>query len=98
MSVRFLCVAEAELAEAVDYCNRQRAGLGSELAAEVRRALRRIVTHPEAWTLLSDSTRCCRTRRFPYAVVYQHSADELLVVAVMHLRRNPAGWRHRLDG
>jgi len=97
MTVRFLAVAEVELAEAVDWYNDQSEGLGFEFAAEVRQALTRIVDNPEAWHPLTAETRRCRTRRFPYGVVYQVRHDGILVVAVMHLRRAPMHWRERLN-
>ncbi len=95
MIVRLLAPAQAELVEAVDYYNSQSEGLGYEFAAEVRQTLQRIVEHPQAWHPLSPSTRRCRTRRFPYGVVYQVRDEEILVVAVMHLRREPENWRRR---
>ncbi|MBM3267663.1 MAG: type II toxin-antitoxin system RelE/ParE family toxin [Candidatus Sericytochromatia bacterium] len=31
--------------------------------------------------------------RFPFAVIYRIQADEVQVIAVMHLRRRPGYWR-----
>ena len=64
-------------------------GLGYELAAEVKQTLGRVVQFPDAWHPLSPRTRRCRTKRFPYAVVYQVRDDLVLVVAIMHLRQHP---------
>jgi hypothetical protein len=96
MRTVFLSPARAELAEAVSYYNTQSEGLGYDFAAEVRRTLERIVQYPDAWTLLSRRTRRCRTNRFPYGVIYQFRADALLIVAIMHLSRNPETWKSRL--
>lgn len=38
-----------------------------------------------------------RIERFPYAIVFVESADEYVVVAVMHLRRRPGYWLSRTD-
>ena len=43
MKVKFLSVAEVEFEETVVYYNQESEGLGFEFAAEVRRALERIV-------------------------------------------------------
>jgi plasmid stabilization system protein ParE len=91
MHVEFLTSAQAELAEAVDYYNSQRKGLGFEFAEEIQR----IVQHPRAWTNLSKRTRRCRTQRFPYGVIYQIKDNTILIVAVMHLRREPRQWKDR---
>ena len=96
MNVRFLAAARAEILEAVRYLNGQSEGLGFEFAVEVRSALERIVQFPNAWQPLSRRTRRCRTRRFPYGIIYQVREDAILVVAVMHLHREPDSWRGRL--
>ena len=96
MKVEILAIAEAELAEAVSYYNEQSEGLGYELAAEVKQTIARILQFPDAWTRLSARTLRCRTKRFPYGVVYQIRGDVVLILAVMHLRRHPDTWKSRL--
>ena len=96
MKTEFLAAAEAELAEAVAYYNEQSEGLCYEFAAEVKLTLARIIQFPDAWAKLSPRTRRCRTKRFPYGLVYQVRGDLLLIVAVMHLRRHPDFWKSRL--
>jgi plasmid stabilization system protein ParE len=93
MRVRFLEVARRELAEAIDYYDGRVTGLGFE--SKVQRAVLRISDHPRTWSRISERIRRCATKRFPYAVLYQVREDELLVVAVMHLHRDPVSWRDR---
>lgn len=96
MKIVFLPPAKAELAEAVSYYNTQSEGLGYDLAAEVKKTLERVVQYPDAWPMLSKRTRRCRTNRFPYGVIYQLRPNTLLIVAIMHLSRNPETWKSRL--
>lgn len=96
MKYDFLAPARAELQEAIDYYEDRRPGLGKELATEVRSTIDRILLNPIAWAKLSANVRRCRLRRFPYALIYQVKPDRVLVVAVMHLRRDPVYWRSRL--
>jgi len=35
------------------------------------------------------------SHRFPFAVLYSESDEELFILAVMHLRREPNYWAHR---
>jgi hypothetical protein len=92
----FLQTADAEFAEAIAYYNLQSEGLGLEFAAEVKRALSRVLQYPAAWTLLSRRTRRCRLSRFPYALLYQVRPDMILVVAIQNLHRHPDSWKSRL--
>ena len=92
----FLESAQIELEEDVQYFNEQRAGLGFEFAKEVADTITRILRYPEAWAKLSRRTRRCRTKRFPYGVIYQIRGDKILIVAIMHLRRKPLYWRDRV--
>ena len=96
INIKFLTPAEAEFFDAISYYNIQSEGLGYEFAAEVKRTIGRIIQYPEAWTKLSKRTRRCRTNKFPYGVIYQVKEETLLIVAVMHLNREPQNWKSRL--
>ncbi len=93
MRVRFLAAASKEFSNAVSYYDSQKDGLGDEFAEEVWRTISRIVSHPLAWQRLSERTRRCLTKRYPYGVLYQERSDSILIIAVMHLRRHPQSWR-----
>ena len=93
MEIEVLSPARAEFREAIGYYNGHRAGLGFEFAGEVKQVIERIVQFPEAWAFLSRRVRRCRVSRFPYAVLYQAMEGTLLIVAVMHLHREPDLWK-----
>lgn len=97
MKVEILACAEVELAEAVDYYNKECPGLGYEFAAEVKASFERITAFPEAWPAFSPRSRRCIVNRFPYGVLYQICSDYILVLAVMHLQRDPKRWEDRLN-
>jgi len=63
---------------------------------EIKKTLERISQYPNAWFKLSNRTRRCRTNRFPYGVIYQVRKNILLIVAVMHLSREPETWKSQL--
>ena len=96
MKARFLSTAELELKEAMEFYEAAREGLGAEFLAEVEATVILIEAHPQAWTSLSPRTRRCRTHRFPYGLFYQVRSDEILIVSVMDLRRDPKRWEHFL--
>jgi hypothetical protein len=95
LRVRLDIDAAAELAEAVAYYDGLLGGLGSEFAAEIRSGLRRIEEYPKAWPLIEDDIRRYRLNRFPYGLVYMLHQTEIVILAVMHLHREPDYWKER---
>jgi len=95
MNLSFHPAAQQELNEGVDYYNQCQDGLGSEFAEEVYCAIHNVLSFPRAWTPLSKNTRRCLTNRFPYGVIYQTTDDEILIIAIMHLNREPGYWKGR---
>ena len=96
MTYRFLSPAQRDLAEAVQYYERAAPGLGLELLDEIERTVERILQHPEAWTRVAEHHRRCRTRRFPYGLIYTVEQGVVIIAAVMNLRRHPDSWKERL--
>lgn len=96
MKARFLSTSEAELAEALGYYAAQAPELGARFLAEVEAAVSLIELHPLAWMPLSPRTRRCRVQHFPFGLTYQVRAEEILIVSVTDLRRDPKRWEQFL--
>ena len=92
MIVRFTSSAEGELKRALSFYENSEYGLGDQFLSEVEATVQRITSNPTAWAPMSTRTRRCRTHRFPYALFYQIRPDEILIIAVMDLRRDPERW------
>jgi plasmid stabilization system protein ParE len=97
MKAKILPLAEDDLEQAFDYYNLLRQGLGRELVEEFRRGVDRILEQPAAWQPLDDTYRRYRLHRFPYGIIYRVNevADEIMIVAIMHLSRRPGAWHSR---
>ena len=89
--------AQQELEEASAYYASLNKKLGEDFVEEVANAITRITSFPEAWPRLSANTRRCRVNRFPYGLIYTRTASEVLIVAVMHLHREPNYWADRIE-
>ena len=87
--------AEAELLDARAWYEGERAGLGAIFAAAVETTVTAILQNPLAYPRVKGDTRRALVRQFPYAVYFRPTDDEIIVLAVMHGRRNPRRWRSR---
>jgi plasmid stabilization system protein ParE len=96
VNARFTSSAETELREAAAFYEAAENGLGARFLDEVEAAVVRIRCNPEAWAPMSPRTRRCRTHRFPFGLFYQIRSDEILIVSVMDLRRDPKSWEQCL--
>jgi hypothetical protein len=85
-----------ELTRATLYYEQRENGLGSSFLNEIEATINRILLHPTAWHQLSRRTKRCRTHRFPFGLIYQVRTDEILIVSVMDLRRDPESWKDLL--
>ena len=96
MTFSFHPDAMKEFLEAVDFYESRELGLGLDFAAEIQVAIRNILAYPTAWPKLSDRVRRCLVNRYPYGVLYGIEGEEVLIVALMHLRRHPDYWKGRI--
>jgi toxin ParE1/3/4 len=88
--------AEAEIAETIDWYEARGKGLGADFLRAVEAAIANIVRNPAAYPIVHGEARRAPIRRFPYSVIYSVGADELLIIACFHGRRDPQRWKERL--
>ena len=94
--IPFLPAAEEEFLRAVDRYTAEAPALGAEFVVEVQRAVECIAAFPEHGSPSIAGTRRVILRRFPFSIIYQAEAGELLVIAVAHHSRLPGYWRDRV--
>ncbi len=94
--VRLLDPAEQEMLDAARYYESQAAGLGVDFLSKVQGAVRDVGEHPEMWPVIRFEIRRRLVHRFPYAILYRIGPEEVVVVAVAHLRRHPTYWIGRV--
>ena len=87
--------AAADIVEAHDWYETQRAGLGEEFLTAVAAAIDGVVAHPEGYPVLHRETRRALLGRFPYGLFYRLVAGEVVVVACFHASRRPRDWKLR---
>ena len=95
MKVSYHPKAADEYDEAIDYYEDCQTGLGKQLTQEIDASVKLILAFPIAWTLLEGEVRRILIRRFPFGLLYILRNDEIYILAVMNLNRNPNYWKTR---
>lgn len=96
MNYSFHTLADKEVDEIIEYYDGVGETLGDEFFYELQSAITRVLQLPDAWQKVWPSARRCLLSRFPYQLVYQQRPEGILIVAVMHLHREPNHWVDRL--
>ena len=94
--VRFLKPAEQEMLNAARYYELQSPSLGEDFLVKIESAIHDIAENPERWPIIHSYTRRRMIHRFPYALLYRIDPEEVVILAVSHLRRNPIYWLERM--
>ena len=87
--------ADLDVAATFDWYEEEQAGLGREFLDELRATYDRIAGAPLAYRDLRSGIRRALLRRFPYAVYFAIQGVVIVVLAVLHARRDPTEWQRR---
>ncbi len=96
MKYSFHPLARKELIDAIEYYNECEDRLGLIFAEEVYRSIQLILQFPQAWSPFSKNTRRCIMNKFPYGIIYQERKNEISIIAVMQLNKEPIYWHKRM--
>ena len=86
--------AEADIEDAHTWYVQLRE-LGTDFLTCVEESLEVIRRNPELFAIVHKDVRRAIIRRFPYGVFYRLVGEAIVVVAVMHARRDPRRWQER---
>ncbi len=87
--------ADADLKEALVWYERINPDLALRLLVAVESAVEVIAEHPLRFQTVHNQIRRTGIRRFPYGIFFQAEQHRIVVLACMHLRRNPKKWKTR---
>lgn len=94
-TVNFHPEAEAEMIAAAVYYEGQQADLGKRFLITVQEAINNIRVNPFLYQAVHLDVRRCLTKTFPFGVLFRVLSDKIVIMAVMHLHRNPDYWKNR---
>lgn len=86
------------MVDAAAWYEAQQADLGKRFLSVVQDATTRIAINPLLFPEIDGEVRRCLTHAFPFGVLFPIRPDALVVVAVMHLHREPGYWLNRRMG
>ncbi len=95
-ALRLLIPAESEMLGAARYYESQAQGLGQDFLEKIESAFHDIGEHPERFPVIRSDIRRRLVHRFPYAIFYRVEPEEIIVLAIAHLRRHPNYWLNRI--
>ena len=96
MNVIFLEEAEQELLEAALYYEKQASGLGKKFMDEVYQSIDAVVDFPLNCQKFTADIRRKLLKRYPFGVLYRIDNNQIVIVAVMNLKRKPFYWLNRI--
>lgn len=90
--------AESEIAEAHQWYELHREGLGSEFLRAVEACLASIQREPYSYPTMYKNLRRALLRKFPYSIFFvceqqDTGLQHIIVFACFHARRNPKQWQ-----
>jgi plasmid stabilization system protein ParE len=88
--------AAKEYAEAARYYYQIDQKLAGRFYDELEHLIEAIRKNPSRYRHFDPPAQRHRSTVFPYAIIYVEKPDCILILAVMHLKRHPDYWKHRL--
>jgi len=86
---------DLDVAAAYQWYENEEPGLGLAFLDQLLATYDRIATGPLQYQDLRSGIRRALLRRFPYAVYFAVEGDFVVVLAILHVSRDPAEWQRR---
>jgi hypothetical protein len=94
---RFHHEADEEYATAATHYAEISPQLGSRFYDEIERLIADVCTSPRRYRRIDGDVRRHLADDFPYALLYLDEPDDVWIIAVMPLKREPSYWKHRIE-
>ena len=88
--------AEEDIKGAFQFYEDCSKGLGSDFLLSIDAILSRIQRNPEIFQKTYKEIRRGLIQRFPYGVFYFAEKERIVVIGVLHCKRNPKTWQERV--
>ncbi len=87
--------AEEDVRSAYEWYEDKQVGLGTQFVQEIDSKFRIIEEHSDLYVEVMGDIRRALCKRFPYSIYFMCKEMDVVVIAVLHQRRNPMVWQVR---
>ena len=87
---------KSDLLDAFHWYQEKRQGLGHDFKLCVDEVISQIQRNPFIHKKIFQDIRRSVTRRFPFGIFYTVENGIIIVLAVLHARRDPIKWKNRI--
>ena len=88
--------ARTDLLDTFQWYQEQRSGLGFDFKLCIDEVFSKLQKHPSIYKKVYQNIRRAVTRRFPFSVFYIIENNNVIILAVLHARRDPEKWKSRI--
>ena len=88
--------ALSDVESAASWYDDQQPGLGDDFVTEARKLFQQIAEQPARFRAVNNEVRRAPLQRFPYAAYFFVDEEQVLILTLVHKRRNPETWRLRI--
>ncbi len=90
--------AEIDIEDGYSWYESQQVGLGARFLRRLEEALERLRANPYLNAARRKRIRIATIKRFPFLIVYRMESRRVVVVyALIHTKRGPEFWKHKLS-
>ena len=95
--MRFVLHPDAanEIKQTTAFYKKQQAGLEKRFIESLEECIEKVCAHPLRYKIIEGDIRQHRLAHFPYLLIYQVQNEQVEIIALMHIRRQPDYWKVR---
>ena len=97
MNIQLTEEAREDVLAAAEYYAGARNRYGQTFDEALEEASLKIADNPNRGTPFGGQFRRVRLNRFPFGILFTIDGNTVLIIAAMHLRRDPATWLNRTE-
>jgi len=88
--------ARTDLLDTFEWYQEQRLGLGFDFKLCIDEVFSKLQKYPSIYKKVYQNIQRAVTQRFPFSVFYIIENNNVIILAILHARRDPEKWKSRI--